>query len=105
MNRNIEEVLNTIVDKLTTQTSVPKEDTEDTINELTKVINGASYSAPELMYLHWNKAYYILIDYFFDETTKLIKTDREDLGVQVFSIFSTKPEDDIRRECTQVRSE
>lgn len=73
---------------------------DNNINDkLIKVIRYSMYTAPELMYIRWQDAHNILVEYLIEDG--YIRMDRLAEGVKIFSIFSGHDEDTIRNNCVK----
>jgi len=68
-----------------------------TIRRIESVEESVPYTAPEQIGLRWAQIHEILTEYFFDRDGVYLIKEKEDLGITILSIFSTKTEEELRK--------
>ena len=80
--RNLDSVINELL-------AVIPESSEKLRDELEYVMYNIGYTAPEMMIVRWNEVHSILVD-------NLPEDPAEDWQWKAFSIFSTRPVDELK---------
>lgn len=68
-------------------------DCQSTIKEIDRIILGANFVAPELMYVRWNELHEVMINYVSSDETKWNEND-----LTIVSIFTDRTKEDLINE-------